>query len=79
VVALMGCSLSLQQEKFIKEHFHEVVLLLDGDRAGRMAGARIAARLVSKLSARPVEIPTGSQPDQLGTDQIRCFCTPGYF
>ena len=79
VVALMGCSLSLRQEQLLREHFEEVVLLLDGDKAGRTAGAAIAERLISKVSTRIVEIPAESQPDQLGADQIRCLCIPGYF
>ncbi|MGA7239460.1 MAG: toprim domain-containing protein [Bryobacteraceae bacterium] len=79
VVALMGCSLSLRQEELLQERFQEVVLFLDGDKAGRTAAIKIASRLVSKVSTRIVEIPTGSQPDQLGADQIRCLCIPGYF
>jgi DNA primase len=75
----MGCSLSIRQEELLQRHFQEVVLLLDGDKAGRSAGAAIAERLVSKLSTRLIEIPAGSQPDQLGADQIRCLCIPGYF
>jgi len=78
VVALMGCALS-QQERLLQQHFQEVILLLDGDRAGRTAGVAIAARLCSKISIRLVEIPSGTQPDQLGADQIRCLCIPGYF
>jgi DNA primase len=79
VVALMGCSLSLRQEQLLCEHFREVVLLLDGDKAGRAASTAIAQRLVSKVSTRLVEVPAGSQPDQLGADQLRCLCIPGYF
>ena len=79
VVALMGCSLSHRQEQLLQEHFREVVLLLDGDKAGRTAGAMIAGRLVSKLSTRAVTLPDGSQPDRLGADQIRCLCIPGSF
>jgi DNA primase len=79
VVALMGCSLSIHQEQLLLRHFREVILLLDGDKAGRSAGATIGGRLVSKLSTRLIEVPAGSQPDQLGTDQIRCLCIPGYF
>jgi DNA primase len=79
VVALMGCSLSLQQEELLCEHFREVVLLLDGDTPGRAAAAAIAQRLVPKVSTRLVEVPAGSQPDNLGADQIRCLCIPGYF
>jgi DNA primase len=79
MVSLMGCSLSPRQEELLQERFQEVVLLLDGDKAGRTAAIKIASRLVSKVSTRLVEIPTGSQPDQLGADQIRCLCIPGYF
>ena len=79
VVALMGCSLSIRQEELLRQHFREVILLLDGDKAGRSAGTIIAKRLVSKLSTRLVEVPDGSQPDQMGADQIRCLCIPGYF
>lgn len=75
----MGCSLSLRQEELLCEHFQDVILLLDGDKAGRAGGAAIAQRLVSKVSTRLVEIPAGSQPDQLGSDEIRCLCIPGYF
>ncbi len=79
VVALMGCSLALRQEQLLCEQFREVVLLLDGDKAGRAASTAIAQRLVSKVSTRLIEAPAGSQPDQLGADQIRCLCIPGYF
>jgi DNA primase len=79
VVALMGCSLSLRQEDLLRERFQEVVLFLDGDHAGRTAAITIAKRLVSKVSTRLVEIPSGNQPDELSADQIRCLCIPGYF
>jgi DNA primase len=67
---LMGCALSEHQEQLRQQHFHEVILLLDGDKAGHTAGAAIAARLCSKISTRLVEIPSGTQPDQLGADQF---------
>ncbi len=79
VVALMGCSLSRRQTELLEQHFNEAVLLLDGDGAGRAASATIAAQLVPKLSTRVVQVPEGSQPDQLSEDQIRCLCIPGYF
>jgi DNA primase len=79
VVALMGCSLSHRQEQLLQTYFHQVTLLLDGDSAGRNASVAIAARLIHKLSTRIVDIPSGGQPDQLGADQIRCLCIPGYF
>ena len=75
----MGGTLSQQQERLLQQHFQEVILLLDGDRAGRTAGVAIAAGLCSKISIRLFEIPSGTQSDQLGADQIRCLCIPGYF
>jgi DNA primase len=79
VVALMGCSLSIRQEELLRRHFREVILLLDGDMARRAGAVAIARRLVSKVSTRLVDVPAGSQPDQLGPDQIRCLCIPDYF
>jgi DNA primase len=79
VVALMGCSLSRRQADLLPQLFSEVVLLLDGDKAGRTASATLAARLGHKLSTRVVNVPDGSQPDQLSEDQIRCLCIPNYF
>jgi hypothetical protein len=32
-----------------------------------------------RVSTRIIDVPTGSQPDQLGGDQIRCLCIPNYF
>jgi len=79
VVALMGCSLSRRQRDLLEQHFEEAVLLLDGDKPGRAASATIAVQLASKLPTRLVQVPEGSQPDQLSEDQIRCLCIPGYF
>jgi DNA primase len=79
VVALMGCSLSQRQEALLQQHFRQVTVMLDGDNAGRRAGAMIAARLITKVAVRVVEIPVGSQPDRLSADQIRCLCDPDYF
>lgn len=53
--------------------------MLDGDTPGRRASAVIAARLVTKLSVRVVEVPTAAEPDQLSADQIRCMCDPDFF
>lgn len=79
VVALMGCSLSHCQEALLHQYFREVTLMLDGDSAGRRAGALIAARLVTKLAVRVVEVPSDAQPDQMSADQIRCLCDPDFF
>ena len=79
VVALMGCTLSVRQADLLSRHFHQAMLLMDGDKAGRSAGTALGQRLVTRIATKIVEIPSGSQPDQLGSDQIRCLCIPGYF
>ncbi len=76
VVALMGSALSQRQEILLQQHFRDVTLMLDGDNPGRRAGVIIAARLVTKLAVRVLEIPDDSQPDNLCADQIRCLVDP---
>lgn len=71
VVALMGSSLSAEQENSLRQHFHEVVLLLDGDAAGRAASRAIAARLSGMSSVSVVYLPDNTQPDQLSPRSIQ--------
>jgi DNA primase len=70
VVALMGSSLSVQQAALLR-HFHGIVLMLDGDMAGRIASQAIAARLSGWRSLQVVRVPDDSQPDQLSSSAIR--------
>ncbi|HTG63026.1 MAG TPA: CHC2 zinc finger domain-containing protein [Terriglobia bacterium] len=70
VVALMGSSLSVQQAALLG-HFPGVVLMLDGDMAGRTASQAIAARLSGWRSLQVVRVPDDSQPDQLSSSAIR--------
>lgn len=70
VVALMGASLSTRQESLLLERFDRVILLLDGDTAGRDGSRTIAARLSGRCSLGTVELADGTQPDQLSTTAI---------
>jgi DNA primase len=70
-VALMGSSLSAAQESGLLHHFARVVLMLDGDVAGRAASEVIVTRLSSRNSVQVVRVPDGSQPDQLSSSTIR--------
>jgi DNA primase len=71
-VALMGSAMSGIQEHLIAEHFAEVVLMLDGDEAGRRATAEICDRLQKVIfQVATVELGDGVQPDQLSSDEIR--------
>jgi DNA primase len=70
-VALMGVSMSKQQRALLLSHFSEVVLLLDGDDAGRQATGCIAEALRSLVRLRVGSVPDGHQPDSLRADEIR--------
>ena len=70
VVALLGVSLSEVQEQLLVERFPRLVLMLDGDEAGRRASQQLAARLKGKVSLSVVEVPSGRQPDQLSSAEM---------
>jgi DNA primase len=71
VVALMGCSLSAAQESGLLHHFERIILMLDGDAAGRAASESIAVRLSEWRSVQVLRVPDGTQPDQLSYSTIR--------
>jgi DNA primase len=73
VVALMGSSLSEQQERLLLGRFKTVSLFMDGDDAGRTAAEEIAARLIRHMHVRIVEPPDGKQPDELDQEQLRAL------
>src|SRR5262249_31604296 len=70
VIALMGATLSEVQEILLLARFGEVVLMLDGDEAGRCATRQRAARLWGKIPLNIAEVPSGRQPDQLSSEEI---------
>jgi DNA primase len=70
-VALMGSTMSTAQEHLLAEVFGDVVLMLDGDDAGRGAASEITDRLQRVVfQVRTVELPRDVQPDQLSADEI---------
>jgi DNA primase len=70
-VALMGSTMSNSQEELIREHFAHVVVMLDGDEAGRGASTEITDRLRSGIyQLNVVELSENTQPDQLRTDEL---------
>jgi DNA primase len=70
VVALMGSSLSDAQERMLAGFSH-VVLIFDGDEAGREATRQIAARLARRTFVKVMNLPDGVQPDKLSSEDIR--------
>jgi DNA primase len=67
VVALMGASVSDRQAELLDTYFRELVVMLDGDEAGRRASRVLAARWPAAYMAW---VPTGWQPDQLSSEEI---------
>jgi DNA primase len=71
-VALMGATMSNTQEELVREHFAHVVLMLDGDEAGRGASEEIAERLRRIIyQVDVVALSDGAQPDQLSEVELR--------
>jgi DNA primase len=63
--------MSTAQEHLLAEVFGDVVLMLDGDDAGRGAASEITDRLQRVVfQVRTVELPRDVQPDQLSADEI---------
>ena len=70
VVSLMGCSISAQQENLIAIYAGQVLLLLDGDEAGRKATDEIMLRLGRRVWVKAAEVPEGRQPDQMSAEEL---------
>jgi len=71
VVALMGAALYDRQQGLLTERFRQIILMLDGDEAGRRASAAIAARLARHCPVRVIALAAGTQPDQLSEQAIQ--------
>lgn len=70
-VALMGSTMSDAQEELIRQHFAHVVVMLDGDEAGRGAVEGIADRLHRAVfQVDVITVADGVQPDQFSTDEL---------
>jgi DNA primase len=73
VVALMGSTLSNEQEEMLVKNFSRIVLMLDGDEPGREAARAIAARLVNRTFVKVVTLPDGKQPDELSSEELHAI------
>lgn len=73
VVALMGAALYEAQQRALLQHFQHVILMLDGDPAGRLATANLTTRLRPHTAVEVVPLPDGVQPDQLSTEALRAI------
>ena len=76
VVALMGSALYEPQRCALFGRFRHVVVMLDGDVTGRKAGKTVAGRLRPHCTVQVVELPLGTQPDQLSMEAVRGILRP---
>ena len=76
VVGLMGWSMSDEQEEILLslvDRNGTIVLLFDGDKAGRRAQESIAKRLGSKIEVLALDLPDGKQPTDLDETELEAF------
>jgi DNA primase len=70
-VALMGSTMSKAQEQLLAEHFGHIIVMLDGDEAGRSAADGIADRPRRVVYQVDVTVLSENmQPDQLSVDEV---------
>lgn len=70
VVAAMGCELSDSQVQLLREA-KEVIVLFDGDDAGRKGAERAQAKLTPYLPVRLVRLPDGTEPEDFSPKALR--------
>jgi len=70
VVALMGSSLSSEQQKLLRA-FEHVILFLDDDESGREATTAIAHRLMYSHFVKAVSVTEAKQPDQMSSEELK--------
>lgn len=69
-VATMGCEVSQAQAELLCRA-REVLILFDGDRAGREGAQALAALLGSGTRVRVGDLPDGAEPETLGDRGLR--------
>jgi len=70
VVALMGSALYESQQRLLLDRFRHVILMLDGDAAGRRATAEITARLRPHGAVQVIHLASDTQPDQMTSEEV---------
>jgi DNA primase len=69
----MGSTLSPYQADLLSSYFDRVILMLDGDAAGRQGAASVAQALASRMPVTVISLQDEAQPDQLSPDEIQCL------
>jgi DNA primase len=69
-LGLLGSTLSEVQEDLLCSQFTSIVILMDGDEAGRRATDICLTRLGKRTWARAISLPQNAQPDELEGQEI---------
>jgi DNA primase len=70
-VGLMGSTMSKAQEGLLAEHFGHIVVMLDGDEAGRVAAQGVGHRLRRVVyQVDVIDLQDNVQPDQISADEM---------
>jgi DNA primase len=72
-VALMGNSMSKQQEELLKRHFDVVCILLDSNEVGQQGSLDCLARLGRGMYVYAPLLPEGKQPDTMKPEELYAF------
>jgi DNA primase len=70
-VALMGSTLSKQQEEQLVRNFRAAMVMMDGDAAGKTAAGEIVGRLAGRMFVRVIELAEGKQPDSMTKEELK--------
>ena len=70
VLDISESKLSGRQADLLGSYFDEVILMLDADEAGKAGATAAATALSSILVVQIVELASGTQPDQLASEEI---------
>ena len=71
----MGAALCDRQRWLLTKAFRRLILMLDGDPAGRRASEAIAVQLARHCQVRLIQLAPNIQPDQLSEPDIREILT----
>jgi DNA primase len=75
VVAIFGASLSDEQAAILVATGRPVVLMFDGNEAGRVGMRTAAGKLIVKTFVHAVKLPDGTEPDNLSAEQLATLLT----
>jgi DNA primase len=75
-VGLLGSELSAEQEGMLCRRFGQVLLLFDGDKAGRAATEDSLHRLGRRVWVKAISLSDGLQPDHLSSEEITQLINP---